>query len=104
MYVAWLCLASWPQGSEGDPECIFFTLNTYQATFILVTFCDTTAGNGPSFQTHRHTNERTDGWTDRRGSWNSYLDGGKVYLGENWKKINLFENSENTWMIIQRKI
>ena len=22
------------QGSDGDPECMFFTLNTYQATFI----------------------------------------------------------------------
>ena len=29
--------------SMGDPECIFFTLNKYQATFIL-TFCDTIAG------------------------------------------------------------
>ena len=34
-----------PQESEGDPEYIFFTHNTYQATF-LVTFCYTTAGIG----------------------------------------------------------
>ena len=41
----------------------------YQATF-LVTFCDKTAENWASFQTH----ERTDGWTDGHGSQNSYLD------------------------------
>ena len=47
VYVAWLLLSSCrnvynlaslhlmdPQGSGGAQECIFFTLNTYQATFI----------------------------------------------------------------------
>ena len=32
-----------------------------------------TAGNGVNFQTHRQ-NENGNGWTDRRGSRNSYLD------------------------------
>ena len=27
-------LAHGPKGSEGDLECIFFTLNTFQATFL----------------------------------------------------------------------
>ena len=31
----WHCLALWiPEGSEGDPECIFFTLDTYQETSV----------------------------------------------------------------------
>ena len=34
VYVAQLCLASWTKEVKGDPECIFFNLNTYQATFI----------------------------------------------------------------------
>ena len=39
-----------------------------------MTFCDTIAGNSISFRTHRRTDERTDGWTDKHGSRNSYLD------------------------------
>ena len=43
-----------------------------------MTFCDTTAGIGPSFRTHGRnhgrTEPRTHGWTDKRGSRNSYLD------------------------------
>ena len=58
----------------------YFSLLTHTKQLLLVTFCDTTAGNSVSFRTHRRTNERTDGqtdagWTDRRGSRNSYLDG-----------------------------
>ena len=32
-----------PQGSMGDPQCIFFTLKSYQTT-LLVPLCDTMAG------------------------------------------------------------
>ena len=39
-----------------------------------MTFCEKTAGNGVIFRTHRHMDGRNDGWTDRRGSQNSYLD------------------------------
>ena len=35
---------------------------------LLVTFFDTTAGNGISFQTHGQTNEQMNGWTGTRGS------------------------------------
>ena len=50
VYVAQLCLAQWTpvQGSEG----------------LLATFCDMTAGIGPSFRTHRRNHGRTDGQTD----------------------------------------
>ena len=53
-------------GSEGDPECIFFTLNTYQAT-LLVTFFDMTVGIGTSFG----KNKRMDGgvWRKDRKMW-----------------------------------
>ena len=48
---------------------------THTKQLLLVTFCNTTAGNGASFLKHRQTDERrTDGRTDRRGSRNSYLD------------------------------
>ena len=43
---------------------------THTNQLLLVTFCHTTAGNGASFRTHGMTH----GWTDRRGSRNSYLD------------------------------
>ena len=52
------------KGSESDPECTFFTLNTYQALLLLVAFCDLIAGIGPSFRTHGQTEPRTDGCTD----------------------------------------
>ena len=37
-------------------NCIFSTLKTYQVTFILVPFCETTAeiGNLKEYGTHRH--------------------------------------------------
>ena len=46
---------------------------THTKQLLLVTFCHTTSGIGASFQTHRQ-NENGNGWTDRRGSRNSYLD------------------------------
>ena len=57
IYVAWLHES---QGSDGDPECIFFTLNTYQATFISDLICDTTAGIGNS-----EVGNDAAVWTDR---------------------------------------
>ena len=50
-----------PQGSDGDPECIFFTLGLYQETFIIDLF-DPTAETWVSFQTHR--TDGMDGQTD----------------------------------------
>ena len=52
-------------GSEGDPGCIFFTLNKYQAT-LLVTICDQIAGIGSV--TGRDLR------TDRRECLNRYVD------------------------------
>ena len=34
MYLAWFALPDGPQGSEVEPKCIFFTVDTYQGTFI----------------------------------------------------------------------
>ena len=48
----------------------YFSLKTHTKQLLLLTFCDKTVGNEASFWTH----ERKDGWTNRRGSWNSYLD------------------------------
>ena len=62
-----------PLESEGDPD---FSLLTHTKQLCLVTFCYTTAGNGASFWTH----ERTNGWTDRRGSRNSYLDESQIFV------------------------
>ena len=46
-----------------------------------MTFCDATAGSGASFWTHGNGRTETDGngWTDRNGSRNSYLDVAKGY-------------------------
>ena len=53
-------MAHGPKGFEGDPECIFFTLDTYKGTFI----CGITAGISPSFRTHGTTHAWTDGQID----------------------------------------
>ena len=39
-----------------------------------MTSCDLPAGIGASLRTDKQTNERTDGWTDRRDVGNSILD------------------------------
>ena len=41
---------------------------------LLVTFCDTTARIGANFQTHKQTDDQTNGWMDRQ-KWklNRYL-------------------------------
>ena len=60
----------------------FFSLLTLTKQLLLVTFYHTTAENGANFRTHERTETETetetDGWTDRRGSRNSYLDIQKV--------------------------
>ena len=55
----------------------YFSLLTHTKQLLLVTFCGKTAGGGVRFRTHGRRTEdgrKTDGWTDRRGSQNSYLD------------------------------
>ena len=68
MYVTYLSFSSplGPQGSEGDPEYIFFTLRAHTMQILLVTICDTTAGIGSIFWTDRLWTDG--GRTDRRGS------------------------------------
>ena len=55
---------------------VFSSLLTHTKQLLLVTFCNTSAGIEVNFRTHGRTEqtERTDGWTDGRGSRNSYLD------------------------------
>ena len=62
-----------PRGT-GRTKNAYYSLLTHTKQLLLVTFCHTTAGNGANFWTHTRTDERTNGWTDRRGSRNSYLD------------------------------
>ena len=45
--VAWLCIASWTPGLEGDAECIFILL-THTKQLLLVIFCDMTTRIGNS--------------------------------------------------------
>ena len=58
----------------------YFSLLTRTKQLLLVTFCDTLAGIEVSFwadgtrQAEPVERNRTDGWTDRRGIRNSYLD------------------------------
>ena len=54
----------------------YILLLIYTKQLLLVTFCSTLAGIEVSVRTHRRNeqNERTEPWTDGRGSWNSYLD------------------------------
>ena len=73
MYVSCLLLVFGPQGSGGDQECIFFTLNTYQPTFISDTL-HTPAGIGNS-KVGRDADADADAVrTDRRECRNSYVD------------------------------
>ena len=57
MYIDQVLLASVTQNAN-------FSLLMHTKHLLLVTFCGTTAGNGPSFRTHRQTDERTDGQID----------------------------------------
>ena len=59
-----------------------FSLMTHSKQLLLVTFCNTTAGNEAFFgHMDGHTDTRTHGWKDRRGSRNSYLDAQKFLFG-----------------------
>ena len=66
MYVTRLLLIHGPNGSGGDQECIFFTLNTCQATFISDTFSYACRNWKLGSGTGRDGTGRTDGQTDRR--------------------------------------
>ena len=48
---------------------------------LLVTSCDSPAGIGASLRTDERTNERTDGWTDRRDVGNSILYVDLIFYG-----------------------
>ena len=54
----------------------YFSLLTRTKQLLLVTFCDTLAGIEVGFWADGtgRSDGRTDGWTDRRGSRNSYSD------------------------------
>ena len=69
MYFGFASAAAVTPGSEDDPGCIFFTLKTYQRTFIseILSYCCS------SFRTHGRNAEHG-GRTDRHGSRNRYLD------------------------------
>ena len=43
---------------------VYFLLLTHTKQLLLMTFCQTTAGNGASFWTHGMTDGMTDGQTD----------------------------------------
>ena len=61
----------------------YFSFSTHAKQLLLVTFCETTAGNRKKWKcdvrTYVRTDGRTYGRTDRREVWNSYLD--YSYLG-----------------------
>ena len=77
--------AAVPLGSEGEPGCIFFTLNTYQATFIIDILWYACRNWKKNFGRTEDDGGRTeDVRTDGRGSWNSYLD--LVSLAWLWHK------------------
>ena len=66
-----------------EAKIAYFSLLTHIKQLLLVTFCDQTTESGVSFRTHGMTNGRTNGtgWTDKRGSQNSYLDASRLCLG-----------------------
>ena len=66
--IAQLYLSYGPQGSEGNPECIFFTLNTYQATSISDILWSNYRNWKFKVTDAVHTYSR---WTDRHACWNS---------------------------------
>ena len=45
----------------------YFSFLTHTKQLLLVTFCDTTAGNRASFGTHKQTNVRTNNQTEPDG-------------------------------------
>ena len=82
-----LRLASWIPLVWGWPRIHIFHSWHLPRNFLLVTFCDLTAETGVSFRTNRQNG--TNGWTDRRESWNSYQDNQKLphLVGKRSKSI-----------------
>ena len=52
---------------------VHFSLLTHSKQLLLLTFCDTAAETEVSVRTHERKRKRN-GWADKRGSRNSYLD------------------------------
>ena len=52
----------------------YFSFLTHTKQLLLVTFCETTAGNWKKWKCDVRTDVRTYGRTDRHEVWNSYLD------------------------------
>ena len=71
--LALVYLAAVQLESKSDPGCILFMLDIHQSTYISdILWYDFRKG---SFFGHTNTKTtHTHRWTDRRGSWNSYLD------------------------------
>ena len=71
----------WRQRSHWDlrvTQDAYFLLLTHTKQLLSMTFCDTLAGIKVNFgRTEPDGTGTTDGWTDRRGSRNSYLDEAK---------------------------
>ena len=67
MYITRLLIDSWILESLRLTQNINFSLLTHTKQLLLLTFCDTTAGNGAYFRTHGQTADgelRTEGQTD----------------------------------------
>ena len=79
----------------------YFSLLTHTKQLVLVTFCDTLAGIEVRFgrtEPDGRTEPRNDGWTDRGGSRNSYLDYKKLVFMLNviigyhlWIKVEMMD-------------
>ena len=69
-----------PQGQRSDwglrvTQDAYFSLLTHNKQLLLVTFCDTLAGIEVRFgRMEPDGRNHGTGWTDKRGSRNSYLD------------------------------
>ena len=82
MHLGFALVVEVPLGSEGDPGCTFFLL-THTKQLLLLTFCDTAADTEVSVRKHgrkrkQKQKRKRNGWTDGRGSRNSYLDSKKT--------------------------
>ena len=81
-----ICTLAWPWRQRSHwglrvTQDAYYSLLTHTKQLVLVTFCDTLAGievrfgrTEPDGRTDGTTEPRNHGWTDKRGSRNSYLD------------------------------
>ena len=60
MYGDWLCLARWTLGDLRVTQSAYLSLLTDTKKLLLMTFHETTAEIGVSFQTHRTWKQNTD--------------------------------------------